>query len=653
MGMISGNVAFHPFRVVDQLRTSGILEAATHARTLYKIKMPLLDFYQRYRCMVTGTEEANQQLLPRFLKADHDAAMAAAQACAVEGENSSAYGGGGGGGNTKTAASGTTVAEYTARLLAALHKSPALLLTRANATAAAIASSSSGVADQGTTSNNAAATATATSAPAVSLQAAHLQLQSGATCVYLTVADHLQLEKSRFSVLEKAGEIIAQRIDVHHTRVDFLKVVASVRRLQRSFRGFRGRKAGKEQRGVLRMVVSLQRKFRNKRHIRTVLTGLRRLVHALMVLQRCARRFCARRRFQRLMLARDLYLSTSGNLLQAKELRLRRRRARAVLDTAAGLAPTPALAATAAAAAAAGATAGYVVAPIPPVQEKLAVYATMEVELLRAVASLISDSKVPAKEAIVKYDIRQTKQVLDDWAMHTVDPELKGLLQKVSKKIDYGYKLLQGDEIIPMINFGCMFNFKSAAQRLKIAAKSAHKLITAEHNMFNHIHKLTYLLEELLRVVFNSRKEALASISSIKMELVVNIRKFGSAFTKSKATPYYVSIQKHKDYVVVLDNIMRFGLVLYKYYQNYVAMIVTEYGQHSSYRRNFGDDVLYIMSLQQQVLQAREPMLVSGTHSRKLFICCCILFLLLFFALYFIRLSNVLFIANCVFLTLF
>lgn len=136
-----------------------------------------------------------------------------------------------------------------------------------------------------------------------------------------------------------------------------------------------------------------------------------------------------------------------------------------------------------------------------------------------------------------------------------------------------------------------------------------------EHLVFAGIVKLQKVIEEVLRIAFNDRKDSLTKIDAIKKDLVRNIRKYGADFTRTKATPYYVEIQRNKDFIIVADNIMRFGLVLYKYYTGFVTVIVAEYGEHSAYRRNFKDDELYLLSLQQLVETTTDHLHYSGPQS--------------------------------------
>ena len=49
-----GNALFNPTKVLEQLRSTGLVDAAAVARTHYKVKMPLRDFYKLYRGIVGG-----------------------------------------------------------------------------------------------------------------------------------------------------------------------------------------------------------------------------------------------------------------------------------------------------------------------------------------------------------------------------------------------------------------------------------------------------------------------------------------------------------------------------------------------------------------------------------------------------------------------
>jgi len=515
------NTAFNPFRVLEQLRSAGLIDAIAVTRQHFRVKAPLLDFYQRYRSVITPDHPLVEQL-PRFLKTEtHDEA---------------------------------TVAKCTSILVQALLTSAALV-----------------AAVQGPTPNTASVVA----------DAMHWQL--GASAVYLTVGDHELLETARFAVLEVAGEELAHRINVYKKRWTFLRAVNSVRLLQRVARGNLARKEAHKRRQFLNAVVSLQRRFRNQVYVNDVLVKLRYLVKALLTVQKCARRFCARRMVLKLKLARERYLATSGNLLIAKEIRLARRRGEIEV----------------------------VREPIPAVELQMEDYRSQETVLLSEINTMIHGTKVTSQSALVRFEVKETRRVLTEWAAVSAG-NMKALLLKLAGKVDFGYKLLRPAELIPPVKSGWLFAFRSAQQQKKASVRVAEKDITKEHAVFGGVARVQLLIEELLRVAFNERKEALSRIDAVKKDLVRNIRKFGPEFSRTKATPYYAEIQKEKDFITVADNIMRFGLVLYKYYQGFIGVVVQEHGQNSVYRRNFAEDETYLLSLQQLIETSSEPIHYLG-----------------------------------------
>lgn len=261
------NTAFNPFRVAEQLRSAGLIDSIQLTRQHYKMKAPMLDFYQRYRSVITP-DHALVSRLPRFLKEEH---------------------------------TDLQVLESCKLLMEALLTSPALLKA-------------------------AGTVATSPTAAAAASRGSVVSWQLGTTAVYLTASDHSVLERARFAVLEVAGEVLARRINVYSKRWTFLRVVRAARMLQRVARGSQARKEAHKRRKFVQAVVSLQRRYRNQLYVNETLVKLRKLVKALLTVQKCARRFCARRMVLRLKLARERYLATSGNLLIAKEIRLARRR---------------------------------------------------------------------------------------------------------------------------------------------------------------------------------------------------------------------------------------------------------------------------------------------------------------------------------------
>jgi hypothetical protein len=416
------------------------------------------------------------------------------------------------------------------------------------------------------------------------LDASALRWQVGSFAVYLTVSDHSVLETARFALLETAGAALAYRLRVFGKRLSYLKTLTAIRTIQRVARGRHGRKLARKQRKFIRGVVSMQRRLRNAAYINDALAKLRRLVRALLTIQKVARRFCARRMVKRLKAARDQYLNSSGNLITAKELRLARRRGEI----------------------------SEVSLPIPPVKSKMKDYQVSESALILEIQSMIHGTKVTNHDALVKFDVKETRKVLTEWANTASSAALKAHLQRVAGRVEVAYKLLKPDTLIPIVKVGCLSLFQSNAQRRRHSAKHADKRIAKDHNVFKGIVKLQGVIEELLRVAFDERKEALNRIDAIKKDLVRNIRKFGPEFSRSKATPFYAEIQRTKDFIIIADNIMRFGLVLYKYYQNYVAVIVDEFGEKSAYRRGFNDDEVYLLTLQQLMESANGPLHYSG-----------------------------------------
>lgn len=49
-----GHAPFNPNKVLEQLRSCGIVDAVAVARSHYRVKQPLRDFYLRYRGIAGG-----------------------------------------------------------------------------------------------------------------------------------------------------------------------------------------------------------------------------------------------------------------------------------------------------------------------------------------------------------------------------------------------------------------------------------------------------------------------------------------------------------------------------------------------------------------------------------------------------------------------
>ena len=371
-----------------------------------------------------------------------------------------------------------------------------------------------------------------------------LHWQLGNTAVYMTTTDHNLLETARFAMLEKSGVSLAYRLNAYAKRLFFLKSLKALRLLQRTVRGHFARQKVHRKRSFLHAVISLQRRYRNKVYVKHVIKCMYNVYKALLCIQRIARRYCARRLVQRLRKARDAYLLSSGNLITAKELRLARRSDQSSNST-------------------------NTTTTIPTITTKLQQYYTEEKSLLVEVSNMLNGTTTTSHNSMVKFDVTETKKVLNTWATAST-PELTPLLQKLSIHIDIGYKLLQPHTLIPLLDTGCFLNCQNITQRRKNSVQYANKNINKKHELFLIINKLQTLIEDILRVSFNERKLALNKVDTVKKDLVQNIRKYGPEFSRTKATPYYVEIQKYKDFVVVADTVMRFGLVLLKYYQGYV-----------------------------------------------------------------------------------
>lgn len=273
--------------------------------------------------------------------------------------------------------------------------------------------------------------------------------QQGTSAVFLTVTDHDNLECARFQVLEATGAALSVRLAAFAKRLHYLRVLSCVRNIQRVGRGHIGRHKAHQRRRFLSAVVSLQRRHRNSAYIHDALRRLRVLVKALLTVQKCGRRFCARRMVQRLKVAREHYLATSGNLLTAKEMRLARRRGEVQFDR----------------------------DPIPPVQAKMRDYRTLEIRLLQEINSMIHGTKVTTQNALVRFDVKETRKVVADWAAAAEVGALKTNLTKLSAKLDYGSKLLRPAALIPMVHLGCLGVFQSTHAKKKQAVHTADKVI--------------------------------------------------------------------------------------------------------------------------------------------------------------------------------
>ena len=140
-------------------------------------------------------------------------------------------------------------------------------------------------------------------------------------------------------------------------------------------------------------------------------------------------------------------------------------------------------------------------------------FRTLQDKLHSKINELIDSFRITAKEALLRFDLREARCYLETWAIKIPPGDVRTRMKAVANSIDYGYNLITANKIIPLVMAAKLMNIGSSKPENRIiSARSANKQITKEHDMFGTI---SFLLKELewLANSTNSEKERLLAVN--------------------------------------------------------------------------------------------------------------------------------------------
>lgn len=64
--------------------------------------------------------------------------------------------------------------------------------------------------------------------------------------------------------------------------------------------------------------------------------------------------------------------------------------------------------------------------------------------------SCAASTKVASQDALVRFDVEETRRILTEWGQQISPGELRNVLIRVAHKIDLGHKMLSAERLIPL-----------------------------------------------------------------------------------------------------------------------------------------------------------------------------------------------------------
>ena len=136
-------------------------------------------------------------------------------------------------------------------------------------------------------------------------------------------------------------------------------------------------------------------------------------------------------------------------------------------------------------------------------------FRTLQDKLYVQINELIDSFRITAKEALLRFDLSEARRSLEAWTNKLPPGDVRSRIKVVIQTIDYGYNLITANNIIPLVMAAKLMKIGSSKPENRIiSARSANKVITKEHGMFETI---TFLVKELewLATGANREKERL------------------------------------------------------------------------------------------------------------------------------------------------
>jgi len=235
----------------------------------------------------------------------------------------------------------------------------------------------------------------------------------------------------------------------------------------------------------------------------------------------------------------------------------------------------------------------------PDVRSSTLQYKDLQDILNAEINELVSSFRISAKEALLRFDLKEAKKSLELWARQIQLEEFRVRTKRIVDNIDYGYNLIKAKKIIPLVLAAKIMHIGINSCRPEdrvVSARSANKQITRNHEMFENIYQLMNELKELMLIANAERDGLRDAVLRARTSYSENLQLYGAKYQVNFGKELDKEIAFGTESAYAFERIHEHCFILHQYYYGYIQMIVEEYGPNSNYKAQFSDDVDYIRS---------------------------------------------------------
>lgn len=234
--------------------------------------------------------------------------------------------------------------------------------------------------------------------------------------------------------------------------------------------------------------------------------------------------------------------------------------------------------------------------------------------MAETISRMISSAKLDPREAVLRFDVANAKSKLEEWAKTLKLPKTSLLIGKivdVYNHLDYGYKLLKPNKLIPLtrleslINLGVHVKPENRVQ----SVKQANKKITNDHKLFGNVYQLLVTLKELMLYADKEKFGTLRRMNTKKdeREQKLETRRGNFVTWNEEEKVYLAEINDLKKLIDEVRAVARLANALYEYYSKYIMQFVEEFGEASYYKSRFSETNAYLLALA-KLVGSRQPL---------------------------------------------
>jgi myosin-5 len=239
---------------------------------------------------------------------------------------------------------------------------------------------------------------------------------------------------------------------------------------------------------------------------------------------------------------------------------------------------------------------------------------------------------------------------------------LKQKLTELSKVIDFGYLLILPEKLFPSTLLkkafssfsGRSHNTSSFLDSKVSLVKTANKIITKDHKMFKSFYKIMELLVDIIDSLILERNECeirfslmqdslwlleeqqqiesenydngngitkksgLSSSASSSSLLAASFFPASSPFASSSTSSLQQELTTLSSLLSTISSLLEVCKLLYQYYLHYISHTITEFGEHSIFKKSFGNDEnTYLLTLS-AMLEKKSPFLFAEKNNELL-----------------------------------